>query len=241
VELVLARLLGLIALEEDDAAALVAGGQVVASLIELDGGDNIGFRYVLDIALVTEAPKGGKELAKRHSVPQNNLHRWLELFKSPDVRPINGIAFGGVGDSFRGRIIHGYWTCHLCPRLPRQFGHLLVTRKHRNILGLFVVVDVRVHIGIAVLGRHRRLILRQVFLVRLVGLVVPAERSDPVGALDQRVPEGGKHAGLSMLYGGDGCGARVLRCALCAHERGTLHASGKRMERQYEKEGTLTA
>jgi hypothetical protein len=49
----------LVALEEDDAAALVARGEVVARLVELYRGDDIrgsNFSDVLDIALVAEAP-----------------------------------------------------------------------------------------------------------------------------------------------------------------------------------------
>jgi hypothetical protein len=49
----------LVALEEDDAAALVARGEVVARLVELYRGDDIrgsNFGDVLDIALVAEAP-----------------------------------------------------------------------------------------------------------------------------------------------------------------------------------------
>lgn len=54
-KLVFAGLLGFVPLEEDYSSAFVSSGEVVAGLIELDGGDYVGLGDVLDIALVTEA------------------------------------------------------------------------------------------------------------------------------------------------------------------------------------------
>jgi hypothetical protein len=58
VEFVLAGLLGLVSLEEDDSAALVAGREVVAGLIELDSGYYVRLSNVFYITLVAKAPSG---------------------------------------------------------------------------------------------------------------------------------------------------------------------------------------
>jgi hypothetical protein len=55
VEFIFAGLLRLIPLEQDNSAAFVAGGKVVAGLVELDGGNDVGFCDVFYVALVTEA------------------------------------------------------------------------------------------------------------------------------------------------------------------------------------------
>ncbi len=52
---VLAGFLRFVPLEQDDSATFVASGEVVASLVELDGGDYVGFCDVFYVALVTEA------------------------------------------------------------------------------------------------------------------------------------------------------------------------------------------
>lgn len=56
-EFVLASLLSLISLEENDSAALVAGREVVAGLVEFDSGDDIRLGNVFYVTLVTKAPR----------------------------------------------------------------------------------------------------------------------------------------------------------------------------------------
>ena len=52
---VFAGLLRLVSFEQYDSAAFVTRRKVIAGLIELHGRDDVGFRYVLDVTLVTEA------------------------------------------------------------------------------------------------------------------------------------------------------------------------------------------
>jgi hypothetical protein len=60
VEFVFAGLLGLISLEENDSAAFVAGREVVAGLVELDGGYYVRLSDVFHITFVAKAPSGHK-------------------------------------------------------------------------------------------------------------------------------------------------------------------------------------
>lgn len=70
-EFVLASLLRLVALEEHYSAALVARGEVVAGLIELDGGYYVGFCNVFYISLIAKA-SAMSPLAYRHLIPERS-------------------------------------------------------------------------------------------------------------------------------------------------------------------------
>lgn len=56
-ELVLAGLLGFVTFEEYDSATLVTSREVVAGLVELDGGYYVCLGDIFYITFVTEAPK----------------------------------------------------------------------------------------------------------------------------------------------------------------------------------------
>ena len=59
-----------IAFEENNAAALVTGGQVIAGMVELDGGYYVGFGNVIYLTLVAEAlcelPCGSSRFSFHH-------------------------------------------------------------------------------------------------------------------------------------------------------------------------------
>merc|ERR1719160_228760 len=71
-ELVFAGLLRFVPFEQYNSSSFVASGEIVASVIELDGGDNIGFRDVFHISLVAETlcefPRRGADVAVNHGV-----------------------------------------------------------------------------------------------------------------------------------------------------------------------------
>lgn len=65
-ELVFAGLLGFVALEEDDSAALVTSREVVAGLVEFDGGYYVCLSNIFYITLITEAPIEKQSVHRSH-------------------------------------------------------------------------------------------------------------------------------------------------------------------------------
>lgn len=72
-ELVFAGLLGFVALEEYDSAALVTSREVVAGLVEFDGGYYVGLSNIFYITLITEAPIGKQSVHRSHFISLRNV------------------------------------------------------------------------------------------------------------------------------------------------------------------------